>query len=81
MYGRADGMPSFQLTVAVCTGILNKGQYVQHASGRSPRHENRSSLCWTDATDATPKTVTASITPDDHCSQDATGSEETQTDI
>ncbi|KEQ87689.1 hypothetical protein M438DRAFT_130308 [Aureobasidium pullulans EXF-150] len=23
MYGRADGMPSFQLTVAVCAGVEN----------------------------------------------------------
>jgi hypothetical protein len=30
MYGRADGMPSFQLTVAVCTRIASDSQYVQH---------------------------------------------------
>jgi hypothetical protein len=27
MYGRADGMPSFQLTVAVCAGITKFVEY------------------------------------------------------
>jgi hypothetical protein len=27
MYGRADGMPSFQLTVAVCAQFVNLLQY------------------------------------------------------
>jgi hypothetical protein len=32
MYGRADGMPSFQLTVAVCAGLSDLSQYVDSIS-------------------------------------------------
>jgi hypothetical protein len=77
-------MPSFQLTVAVCARNSGKDQYVQPDIVRTPRHENRSSWCWTDASDAsnaTPKTSRLVLLQDDHCFQDATGSEETQTDV
>jgi hypothetical protein len=32
MYGRADGMPSFQLTVAVCICVVNLSVYESHWS-------------------------------------------------
>jgi hypothetical protein len=35
MYGRADGMPSFQLTVAVCACTYKLDQYISWANGEA----------------------------------------------